>query len=135
MISVPLHTLGRKCTECWIEVYLCVQSNHDLFHDTAGPIPSNLTTLMRTWLTFTAHSRDHSIECRWTGDTQSLYYSTKLAKMCAKDSIEVYLSICTWTRTHCRLPLLLSWHLCWMLHRWTGPFNSHTSMHTWLEVC
>ena len=75
LISVPLHTLGRKCTECWIEVCLCVHSNHDILKDTAGPIPSNLTTLMRTWLTFTAHSRDHSIECRWTGHTQYLYFS------------------------------------------------------------
>ena len=77
LISIALYTLGWKCTECWIEVCLCVHSNHDLFHDTAGPTPSNLTTLIRTWFTFTAHSRDHSIEGRWTGLTQSLYFSTK----------------------------------------------------------
>ena len=64
--TVPLIYLYTHCTECWIEVCVCV-----------------CTTLMRTWLTFTAHSCNRSMECRWTGHTQSLYFSTKLGKKCA----------------------------------------------------
>ena len=56
----------------------------------------------------TAHSCNRSMVCSWTGHTQAVQNKAKSVQKTDRR----FVFLCTWTRTHCRLPFSFGWILC-----------------------